>query len=87
MPTPFLNAYAEQLPRLTAEESLMAANRVAVGSGSLKKGVGQRIAQGWQRSAGQGAPAIRPKGPAEYAAHMASLGIGVKRQRKVTPDA
>jgi hypothetical protein len=87
MPTPFLNAYAEQLPRLTAEESLMAANRVAVGSGSLKKGVGQRIAQRWLHSAGQMAPAVRPKGPAEYAAHMASLGIGVQKVKKVSQDA
>lgn len=84
MPTPILNAYAEQLPRLSAEESLMAANRVAVGSGSLKKGVGQRIAQGWQRAAGRSAPALRPKGPAEYAAHMAALGIGVKKERKAS---
>jgi hypothetical protein len=86
MPTPLLNAYAEQLPRLSAEESLLAANRIAVGTGSLRKGEGRRIAAGWQRAMGQRVPSVRPKGPGEYAAHMAGLGIGIKRVKKVTPD-
>lgn len=86
MPTPILNAYAEQLPRLSAEESLTDATRIAVGSGSLKKGEGHRIQQGWHRVAQQAAPVVRSKGPGEYAAHMAGLGIGVKKVKKVTPD-
>lgn len=86
MPTSVLNAYAEQLPRLSAEESLLAAQRVAVGSGSLKKGEGRRVAAGWERTAGQARPVLRPKGRAEYEAHMAAAGIAVKRQGKATPD-
>jgi hypothetical protein len=85
MPTPILNAYAAQLPRLSAEESLLAATRVAVGSGSLKKGEGQRIQHQWSKAAEQGAPVVRSTGPAQYAAHMAGLGIGVKKVKKVTP--
>ena len=84
MPTPILNAYAEQLPRLTAEESLLAANRTAVGTGSLKKGEGRRVAASWQRLAGEHRAVVRSKGPGEYAAHMAALGIGVKKERKAT---
>jgi len=86
MPTPILNAYAEQLPRLSAEESLMAATRTAVGTGSLKKGEGRRITAGWTRGTDQPRLAMRPKGPAEYEAHLAAMGIGVKRERKVNPD-
>lgn len=79
MPTPLLNAYAEQMPRLVAEDSLRAAERIAVGSGTLKKGVGKRIADGWQKQAGQGRPVVRPKSPEMYEAQMAGLGIGVKK--------
>lgn len=78
MPTPLLNSYAEMAPRLAAEESLLTAERIAVGTGSLRKGVGRRIAHGWERQADQRRIAIRPKGPGEYAATMASVGIGVK---------
>jgi hypothetical protein len=83
MPTPLLNAYAEQLPRITAEESLQAAERVAVGSGSLKKGVGSRIASGWQRQADQKRIAIRSTSREMYHAQMAGLGIGVKKVPKL----
>lgn len=78
MPTPLLNAFAENLPRISAEESLQAAERVAVGSGTLKKGVGPRIASGWQRQADQRRVVIRPKSREMYQAQMAGLGIGVK---------
>ena len=78
MPPPLLNAYAEQLPRLTAEESLQAAERTAVGSGALKKGKGKQIADRWRRQAGQRAHVLRPATREQYAAQMAGLGIGVK---------
>lgn len=78
MPTPLLNAYAEQLPRISAAESLQAAERVAVGSGTLKKGVGRRIADGWQRQADQRRHVVRPGNREMYQAQMAGLGIGVK---------
>lgn len=84
MPVPFLNAYADELPRLAAEESLLTAERVAVGSGSLKKGVGHRISDGWVRQTGQRRAVIRPKSREMYRAQMAGLGIGVKTVPKVT---
>jgi hypothetical protein len=79
MPTPLLNAHAAQLPRISAAESLQAAERIAVGSGTLKKGVGRRITDGWQRQADQRRQVIRPKSPEMYEAQMAGLGIGVKK--------
>ena len=82
MATPLLNAYADELPRLSAEESLQAAERTAVGTGSLKKGVGRRISDGWSRRAGQRAHAIRPKSKAMHVAQLAALGIGVKTEPK-----
>ena len=85
MATPLLNAYAENLPRLTAEESLQAAERTAVGTGSLKKGVGRRITHDWERQTDQKQVVLRPKGAKEYRAAMASMGIGVKLEKTV-PD-
>src|SRR5688500_3605156 len=83
MPTSLLNAYAEQLPRISAEESLQAAERIAVGSGTLKRGVDRRISDGWTRQAGQRRLVIRPKSAQMYQAQMSALGIGVKL---VKPD-
>ena len=84
MPTPFLNAYAEQLPRIRAEESLLFAERVAVGTGSFRdKHAGRRIAEGWQRQAAQHRLVVRPSSRAMYQAQMAGLGIGVKTVKKV----
>lgn len=82
MPTPLLNAYAAGLPRLAAEESLMAAQRIAVGTGSLKKGEGRRIAEGWQRMADHHRPLVKPADEAMYRAQMAGLGIGVRKVKK-----
>lgn len=83
MPIPLLNAYADNLPRLTAEESLQAAERMAVGSGSLKKGKGKQIAGQWQRATGQTRQVLRPSSKEAYVAQMAMSGIGVKL---VKPD-
>ena len=78
MPTPLLNQYTANLPRLTAEESLLMAERVAVGSGSLKKGKGRQIAGQWHRATGQTRHVLRPKSREAYEAQMAMAGIGVK---------
>lgn len=87
MPTAMLTAYAEQLPRISAEESLLFAERVAVGTGSLKKGEGRRVASRWTKLADQRRPVFRPSTPEVYRAQMSSLGIGVKPTPKARPDA
>lgn len=84
MPIPLLNAYAQKLPVLVAEDSLRAAERIAVGTGSFRdKHAGKRIAEGWQRQANQHRVVIRPKSKEMYAAQMAGMGIGVKSVKKV----
>jgi hypothetical protein len=88
MPTPILNSYIEQLDPLTAEESLIAAERIAVGTGSLKKGAARRIAAGWQRRTDRHVPRIRPSTAASYRAQLAGLGIGVMTEPvSKAPDA
>jgi hypothetical protein len=84
MPIPLLNAYADHMPRLSAEESLLAAERVAVGSGSLRKGVGRRIADGWRRRAQTQRMILRPTSRAQWEAQAAGVGVGVKRVPKVS---
>lgn len=86
MPPALLNAYIAALPRLTAEESLLAAERVAVGTGSLRRGQARRVAQAWQRATDQQTPRVRARGAAEYAAQMAGMGIGVKLTKVDKPD-
>jgi hypothetical protein len=57
---------------LTAEESMLAATRGAVGSGALKQQESQRILTAWERQAGRHeeskAETVRPD--------LAGLGIG-----------
>ena len=83
MPVPLLSAYIESLSRLTAEESLVAAERVAVGTGSLKRGQGKQIAGQWSRATGQTRHVLRPSSKEAYRAQMAMAGIAVKA---VKPD-
>lgn len=86
MPTPLLNAYADELPRLTAEESLVAAQRTAVGAGSLKKGKARQIADSWNRQAGRGRHVtLRPKTREQWVAMAAGAGVGIKTV-PVKPD-
>lgn len=84
MPAPLLNAYAEQLPHLRAEESLRSAQEVAAGAGHLKRGERRRILQTWQREARQRSAVLRAATPETYAAHMAITGIAVKKVRPVS---
>lgn len=79
---PLLNAYADQVARISAEESLQAAERVAVGSGSLKRGTARQLLSAWQRAAEQRRVVIRPKSREMYDAQMRMSGIGVKRVPK-----
>lgn len=86
MPPAMLNAYIDALPRLTAEESLLASERVAVGSGSLKRFVARRIQSGWIRQADQRRPTMRASGPAEYRAQMAAVGVALKLEKRAEPN-
>jgi hypothetical protein len=82
MPAPLLTAYAEQLSRLSAEESLQAFERVAAGSGSLKRGVARQLVAAWQRATDRPRLVVRPTSREMYDAQMAMAGIGIQREPK-----
>ncbi len=85
MPPGLLNAFIDQIAPLRAEESLLTAERVAVGTGSLRKGVGRRITAGWERQTDRQRPKMRARSREQYQALLAGVGIGVKPAR-VEPD-
>lgn len=75
-----VRAYLAMLPRLTAEESLQAAERTAMGSGALKKSAYQSVHRRWVRAAAHGMTRpVRPRGAVDPAA-LAAMGIGVRRE-------
>ena len=86
MPPAILDAYAMAVPALTAEESLQVAERVAVGSGSLKRGVGRRISEGWMRTVGRDRPQLRPTTKAEHQAYSQAAGVAVRYVRVERQD-
>lgn len=67
------------LPQLQAEESLLMAERLAVGTGAMEKGERRRLMRSWRRAA-QAAPALSARtflaSPPEA---LAAMGIGVRR--------
>ncbi len=65
------------LPRLQAEESLLAALRTSVGTGAVRSG--PTIVRGWQRAAGVSSPA--PAVPQMFSPEVMGL-IGMRRVSK-----
>lgn len=87
MPVLLLNAYAARLPALTAEEALLTVERVAAGSGTLRRGVARQLISTWQRAADRQRIVIRPKSRDEYRAQMAMQGLAVRLVKPEPPDA
>lgn len=73
MPTCVVNAAVRDIARLDAEESIHAANRIAVGGGKLKKEDARPIVDGWTRRARGGAAAKPDPGA------LAVAGFKVRR--------
>lgn len=67
-----MRASVVMLPRLTAEESLSMADRIAVGTGSLKREAANRLINAWQRAA-QG----QEKKAAQRATPNALIAMGI----------
>lgn len=82
MPAPLLSAHAAQMRHLEAEEALQLAERVAVGSGTLRRWTAQRIVRDWQRAVDRPRAVLRPRTREAYDAQMAVSGIAVKRVAK-----
>lgn len=65
------------MPRLQAEEAFAAAERVALGTGSVEKGAAREIARRWSRAMDvdrRASPAVKATPQA-----LGLLGIGVRR--------
>ena len=61
MPTCLVLAMQKMIPRLEAEESVLAANRIAVGGGKLKKETAEAIVREWSEhlpKGRKGAPGV-----------------------------
>ena len=80
LPVGLFRRYVEMLPRLIAEESLTAMQRVAMGSGNMKEQDAKRIGQSWERMANPKPEAFQ-KTKADPAA-MAAAGIKVKAVKR-----
>lgn len=63
------------LPRLRAEESLTASQRIAVGTGSLKTGDARAVLDGWRAATTSGR---RIRGAKPSREDLRAIGIGVR---------
>jgi hypothetical protein len=76
VPLQDINMCLRAIPRLRAQESLVVAQRIAVGTGSMKKGAAGPILRQWKRDATGGQPRTRERKPANPAT-LAAMGIRV----------
>jgi len=67
-----IDAFAEQMPRIDAEEAMHDVTVAMLGSGACKKSTAQGIMRRWQRMAQVKAH----RRPADLKSAAASLGIG-----------
>jgi hypothetical protein len=81
-PWPLVLAHLRMIPVLTAEESLLAAARMALGSGRLKRHDAQALHRQWVRQTGRERRARRPAGSL---ADLAALGIVTTEDEKGGP--
>ena len=54
LPVGIFGVYLNMLPRLVAEESMLAVQRVAMGSGTLEEQTAKRIRRAWDEMANTG---------------------------------
>lgn len=70
-----LNSYISAMPRLYGEQSMDAAQRVAVGSGTMDKSDRKKLVGHWQKLTGDNA--VRKPSPEERRAMLESVGISI----------
>lgn len=61
LPWALVEAHLEAIPRLRAEESLIAATRVALGSGTLKRADASAVHRAWSQQAHEGRRRVAPR--------------------------
>lgn len=81
-PVAVVRAHVRMMPRLEAEESLLVAQRVALGSGSYKKDDARRLTHRWTNQAR--GPRISESAAAVNPRELAGMGIGFRRRPKGT---
>ncbi len=75
MPSWLTEAHLDAIPTLQARESILLANVVAVGTGSLKKSESQRITRQWERLARGKRQRARKDIPFQEVARMHGIGV------------
>lgn len=78
MPTCLVLTLLTMQPRLQAEESIHAANRIAFGNGKLQKEAAQQLSRDWSTAARPNAAPAKPTPAA-----LAASGFAVRRVKKV----
>jgi hypothetical protein len=81
-PRAVVRAHLLMLPRIGAEESLLTAQRIAVGTGSLKADALRDLMRSWQRVADAGRPPKRATSQASLKAMGKAVGIGYRKVPK-----
>jgi hypothetical protein len=77
LPVALVRSYLANLPKLQAEQLLLATQVTMIGTGSMKKNVADRQLAGWRRLIG-GAQAVRPTTQEQRTALARAAGIGVR---------
>jgi hypothetical protein len=75
--------YLRMIPVLTAEESLLSASRIALGSGTMKRGDARALQRAWERQTGR---AKRDRRRVADPSAMGALGIAVATQTSPTSE-
>lgn len=77
VPMALLRAFAQQIPRLQAEETLLASQASAIGSGAMKQRDVQAAIARLQRVAAGGNPYTKLRNKTDLGA-VAAMGVGVR---------
>ncbi len=73
-PQVVFHAAIEKMPQLEAEESMLTANRTAIGTGSVEADAARRMTAAWERAANGGRRPLVAKATPEM---LRSMGIGL----------
>jgi len=79
VPSALVNACAIMLPRLEAEESMLAATRVAMGNGSLQPDEANRVREQWSTATMEDVPSAVPAPVKPHTEALQFMGFAVRR--------
>jgi hypothetical protein len=82
IPRVIVRACAAMLPRLRAEDALLAVNQIGVGTGSFGQGARQSLIHQWTAMARAGDRVLVASSAAQMTAAAAGMGIGFAKVTK-----